>query len=296
VRALRKCYEQAIALDPKFALAHCEYGIYFLSLAAAGALPANQAFPIVRSLAEKALELDPFLPEGEAMLGVVAAFLENDWKEAERRFRLAMARDPVPVNVRFQYALGYLLRVDRPGEALQQMELGLREDPLNLLLQINRAGCLVAAGRDEEAAEGYREALELNPGIVGALGPLAAHHASRGEFDQALELSEKTYTLAPKLPHGIGLLAGLLKRAGETRRAEELLEKLRPVDTYGVPRGLAVYHWALREFDAEADWLEKAIDQRDSYAAVYLRVWYGRELRSTPRWAGLMRKLNLPES
>jgi serine/threonine protein kinase/tetratricopeptide (TPR) repeat protein len=292
----KECYEQAIALDPKFALAHCEYGIYFLSLAAAGALPATQAFPIVRSLAEKALELDPFLPEGEAMLGVVAAFLENDWKEAERRFRLAMARDPVPVNVRFQYALSYLLRVDRPGEALQQIELGLREDPLNLLLQINRAACLVAAGRDEEAAEGYREALELNPGIVGALGPLATYHASRAEFDQALELSEKAYTLAPKLPHGIGLLAGLLKRAGETRRAEELLEKLRPVDTYGVPRGLAVYHWALREFDAEADWLEKAIDQRDSYAAVYLRVWYGRELRSTPRWAGLMRKLNLPES
>jgi hypothetical protein len=54
----KECYEQAIAMDPKFALAHCEYGIYFLSLAAAGALPANQAFPIVRSLAEKALELN----------------------------------------------------------------------------------------------------------------------------------------------------------------------------------------------------------------------------------------------
>jgi hypothetical protein len=92
------------------------------------------------------------------------------------------------------------------------------------------------------------------------------------------------------------LLAGLLKRAGETRRAEELLEKLRPTDAFGVPRGMAVYHWALQEFDAEADWLEKAIDQRDSYAAAYLRLWYGRELRSTPRWAGLMRKLNLPES
>jgi hypothetical protein len=52
----------------------------------------------------------------------------------------------------------------------------------------------------------------------------------------------------------------------------------------------------LREFDADADWLEKAIDQRDAYAAGYLRLWYGRDLRSTPRWAELMRKLNLPES
>jgi serine/threonine protein kinase/tetratricopeptide (TPR) repeat protein len=294
-RRAKECYEQAIALDPKFALAQCEYGIYFLSQAAAGALPAKHAFPMVRSQAEKALELDPSLPEGEAMMGVVAASLDYDWKEAARRFRLAMARDPVPLNVRFQYALSYLLRAGRPGEALQQIELGLQEDPLNLLLQINRAGCLAAAGRDEEAAEGYRQVLELNPGIVGALGPLATYHASRGEFDQALVLCEKTYALAPLLPHTIGLLAGLLKRTGATSRADELLGKLQPTDAYGAPRGLAVYHWVLREFDAEADWLEKAIDQRDTYGAPYLRLWYGRELRSTPRWAGLMRKLNLPE-
>jgi tetratricopeptide (TPR) repeat protein len=209
----------------------------------AGTLPASQAFPIVRSQAEKALELDPVLPEGQAMLGVVAASLDYDWKEAARRFRLAMARDPVPVNLRFQYALSYLLRVGRPVEALEQLELGLQEDPLNPLLQINRAGCLAAAGRDEQAAEGYREALELNPGIVGALGPLAAYHASRGEIDQALVLCEKAYALAPLLPHAIGLLAGLLKRTGATCRAEELLGSLQPGDAFGAPRGLAVYHW-----------------------------------------------------
>jgi tetratricopeptide (TPR) repeat protein len=115
-------------------------------------------------------------------------------------------------------------------------------------------------------------------------------------LDQALELCEKTYALAPLFPHVIGLLAGLLKRAGDTLRAEELLRKLRPGDAFGVPMGLAVYHWVLREFDAEADWIEKAIDQRDPNSPVFLRTWYGRELRSTPRWAGLMRKLNLPES
>lgn len=295
-RRAKECYEQAIALDPKFALAQCEFGIYFLSLTAAGALSPKQALPIVRSQAEKALELDPLLPEGEAMLGVVASSLDYDWKESARRFGLAMARDPVPVNVRFQYALAYLLRVGRPLEALQQLQLGLQEDPLNPLLQINRAGCLVAAGRDEQAAEAYREALELNPGIVGALGPLASYHASRDEMDQALEFCERAYAVAPLLPHVIGLRAGLMKRTGATRQAGELLASLRPGDAFGAPRGLAVYHWVLREFDAEADWLGKAIEQRDAYSAGYLRLWYGRELRSTPRWAELMRKLNLPES
>jgi serine/threonine protein kinase/Tfp pilus assembly protein PilF len=296
VQRAREWYERAIALDPKFALAQCAYGNYFLSMTLLGALPAGEALPMVRSQAQKALELDPSLPEAHAMLGVVAAALEHDWKEAERRFSLATARDPVPINVRFPYALGYLLQVGRPDEALRQLELGLREDPLNLTLRLNRAGCLAAAGREEEAAAAYREFLDLYPDNVGALGALAAHHASRGELDQALVLCEKAYALAPLFPHWIGLLAGLLKRTGETSRAEELHAKLQPGDAFGSPRGLAVYHWALREFDAEAAWLGKAIEQRDLYGSTYLRYWYGRELRSSPRWAELMRMLNLPES
>jgi hypothetical protein len=125
---------------------------------------------------------------------------------------------------------------------------------------------------------------------------LAACHAWRAEWEQALALCERAYALAPLLPDVIGLLAGLLKRAGDTRRVEELVQKLQPADAYGVPRGLAVYNWVLREFDAMADWIEKAIDQHDPSGVLYLRLWYGRELCSTPRWAGLMRKLNLPES
>jgi len=289
----KECYEQAIALDPQLTQAHCEYGNYFWGMTLAGALPANQALPLIRSIAQKALELDPSLSDAHAMLGVVAACLDYDWKEAERRFRLAIARDPVPINVRLYYSL-YLVLIGRPAEAVQQTELGLQEDPLNLTLRNNGAAYLAAAGRDEEAAAGLREVLELNPAMVLAQLALAGLHATRGEFDQALTLCKRAYTPAP-LPSAIGWLAGLLKRAGDARGSEELLRKLQPTDAFGVPRALAAYHWVIREFDAEADWLEKAIDQHDPYGAIYLRIWYGRELRSTPRWAGLMRKLNLPE-
>jgi len=291
----KECFEQAIALDPKFALAHCEYGFYFYSMAVVGALPANQALPMMRSQARKALELDPSLPEGLAMLGYVTAFLDYDWKEAEKLFRLAMARGPVPVLVRSLYAFNYLLPTDQPAEALQQMELALQEDPLNLFSRTQRAGCLAATGREEEAGQRLREVLEFNPSMVLAQVALASSHASRNEFHQALALCEKACAQAP-LPQAIGLLAGLLKRTGNEPRADELLRKLQPADAFGAPRGLGMYHWVLREFDAEADWFEKAIDQHDPVGLVLLKLWAGRELRSTPRWAGLMRKLNLPQS
>jgi tetratricopeptide (TPR) repeat protein len=187
------------------------------------------------------------------------------------------------------------MRIGRPAEAVQQAEFGLQEDPLNLLLRINRASYLAADDRAEDAAVGYREILELNPSMVLAQFNLAGRHASLGEWDLALPLCEGAYAIAP-LPRVIGLLAGLLKRTGDTHRAEEILRTRQPADAFGVPLGLAMYHWVLQELDAEADWFEKAIDQRDPSSSMLLRFWYGAELRSTPRWAGLMRKLNPPES
>ncbi len=290
----RDCFEQAISLDPKFALAHCEYGIYFVLTIVLGLMTAKEGYSMVRSQARKALDLDPSLPEGYAMLGTVAAFLEFDWKEAERCFRVAMAHDPVPITVRLYYSF-YLLLIGQPAEAFHQTEFGMQEDPLSVLLRINRASYLVAAGRDEDAAEEYRAILELNPSMVLALFNMASRSVSLGELDQALRLCEEAYAFAP-LPRVIGLFAGLLRRTGDTHRAEELLRKLRPADAIGVPMGLAIYHWVLREFDKEADWIEKTIDQRDPVGIFLLRMWYGRELRSTPRWAGFMRQLNLPAS
>lgn len=114
-------------------------------------------------------------------------------------------------------------------------------------------------------------------------------------MDQALFHTEKAYIIAPLVSQNIGALAGLLKRVGESQRAGGLLQKLQPADALGVPRGLATYHVMLREFQAAADWIEKAIDQGDPAALTMLRLWQV-ELFSTPHWARFMRKLNLPEA
>ena len=291
----KECFEQAIALDPKFALAHCEFGFYFWNLALTGAMPANQAFALMRAQARKALDLDHSLSEAEAMLGVVAAFLEYDWNESHRRFRRVMARDPVPVGGRYWFAVASLL-TGQYAEAIRQMELALQGDPINQGYQYVRAVLLGAAGRDEESSQALWELLESNPAMPPAQFAMAAYHVSRGEPDRALPFCERAYALAPLFPHVIGLLAGLRQRAGDTQQSEDLIQKLRPGDAFGAPRGMAVYHWVLREFDAQADWFERAIDQHDPYGALFLRTWYGRELRSTPRWPALMRKLNLMES
>ena len=84
-------YEQAIALDPQYALALVEFADNFYGRAVGGMMSAREAMPIVRDMGQKALELDPSVPEAHAILGVVAAVYEYNWKEAARRFTLATA-------------------------------------------------------------------------------------------------------------------------------------------------------------------------------------------------------------
>jgi tetratricopeptide (TPR) repeat protein len=143
--------EQAIALDPEFALAHCGYADHFWLIAAAGYLPAHEAMPLVREEARKALEIDPALPEAHAMLGIVAAAYNYDWKEAEQHFRLALAQDPVPPRVRQFYGHLYLMPMGRTEEAVEQIEKGLKADPLNIVARLNLALSFFSAGRLADA-------------------------------------------------------------------------------------------------------------------------------------------------
>jgi len=73
-----------------------------------------------------------------------------------------------------------------------------------------------------DASKALREVLELNSAVLPAYQGLSILHLLRGELDQALALVEKAYALFPS-PGQSGLIAGVLMRIGDTRRAEELI-------------------------------------------------------------------------
>jgi serine/threonine-protein kinase len=290
----REFYKQAIALDPRFALAHHGLAEYFFFLALAGLLPGRQAMSLARAEAQQALQIEPSLPEAHAMLGAIAASYDYDWQEAERRFRTAMAQPAISPGVRGPYAMHYLVPSGRFEDGAAELQLALREDPLNNGIRFALGFALLLAGKDADAESEVRAVLELDSNVPVAWSTLALIYFLRNQFHEALGYAEKAYSLAPSVPPVAGVFAGLLARCGERVRAQAVLDKLSEISSADVPMAFVLFHFNAGEIDKIPEWFEKSIEQRYPNAPIWLRGPIGAALRSTPHWERLARMVNLP--
>lgn len=293
LRLSRECLEQAIALDPEFALPYAGLADHHLASTVAG-VRADEAMPRARELARRALEADPDLPEAHGMLGIVAGNYDRDWKEAERRFRLATARQPVPWHVRQWHSYFYLLSVGRSEEALREAERTTEDDPLSQVNYMALGTVLDALGRTDEARAAFRRTLELDPRFWWGWSQFGIHHAMYGNLDEASACAHKAFAIFPSAPRNIGLMAAVLGKAGESARADALMAQL-PPETYGAPLARTCFHLVRGEMDAALDWAGKVIEQRNpTFFQSTIRP-YQHVLRQSPAWPALLKKMNLTE-
>ncbi|HYL36061.1 MAG TPA: protein kinase [Bryobacteraceae bacterium] len=292
VRA-RECLEQAIAIDPEYALPHSVLGGCFVSPAIYGMLPAHQAMPLARAEYQKALEIDPMLPEALVGLAAISMLYDYNWKEAERLFGMAMTRGPLPVGARMRYG-HYLFCTGRPEAALKEHETAVQGDPLNLQLRSILALARMIAGRDADAAGECRRILELDENYHLGHFYLSLALLQLGKIEEALASAEKAYALAPWARSGAGYIAGLRKLTGDTGRAEAALETLGDGTAPGAPLGFVHYHLVGSEIEQAAGWAGKAIEQREPAVIYFLLLPLAKDLRRSSRWPALAKMVNLP--
>jgi eukaryotic-like serine/threonine-protein kinase len=292
----KEFYEQAIALDLQFALAQAVYADFLFGRAAMGMTPLREAIPDIRAMAQRALELDPSLPDAHAILCVVAAAYEYDWQEAARRFGLATAGDALSSWGLALLGVFYLLASGRRNEAVEQIERAVQGDPLHSGIRSVMAQCLGAVGRYKEAEAHLRHILDFDPNSGLAYHGLTGLYVARGMFAEALPFAEKAHSLAPWHLPVTGIYAGLLIRTGEEDRGKHLIQELGSGQSYGAPVALAVFHACCGEIDLAVDWVEKAIEERHPSVALWLQSANGKPLRASPRWPKLAALMNLPAS
>ncbi len=288
LRLSRLCLDEAIALDPEFALPYVGLADNYLALTVIGTPPAEAIF-LMRQAAMRALELDPDLPDAHAMLGILAGPCNLDWAEANRRFHLATAREPVPAHIRIWHSAFHLLPLGRLHEAHESVLRALEDDPLDKVTHWNLSIVLQSLGRQEEALAALRHTLELDPSFSPVLEALAIYYSTNGRIDEARECAEKAFSIAPLLRIQ-GLLAGVLRRAGDISQSQSLLESI-PTGIRGAMARFD-YHLACAEFDAAVEQAAAMIDDRQPTASFQIRS-NAHLLSRSSQWPALIAKFNL---
>jgi len=293
----RDFYYEAIALDSGMATAHSGLAMALVCLVLLGITPAHVAMPLAQAAANRAFEIDEASQEAHAVSGMIAALYHFDWNEAERRFRLATAREPVSPYVRWYYSFSYLLPMGRGQESVRQCMRGMEDDPLNFIGGFHYAGALLAAGHSEAGEAYLRQLSEFHLSLYQPYYLLALSQAIRGLHKEALTAAERAFGLASWSATTKGLFGGLLRCAGEANRANELHDELLAGEQYGAPMGLCLFHLCRSEIEHAAEWAERAVEQRDTKIILLMglmRAFRPNILHSNSRWSAIARTLGIP--
>src|SRR5438552_3115064 len=156
-------YEEAIRLDPRYALAYAKLSYSADSLAtnyAAGLAPKEreEAIAKARASARSALELDPNLADAHWAQGVVLRDLDFNFAGAEAELRRAFELAPQNAAVTSTFA-GLIADLGRLDEAVALEQRAIALDPLRGVSHSNLAFTLTAVGRYDEAEAALRKVI-----------------------------------------------------------------------------------------------------------------------------------------
>jgi serine/threonine protein kinase/tetratricopeptide (TPR) repeat protein len=286
-------YNQAIALDPDFALPYAGVADAYRALASNSAIDPKEAAVKVKAAVQKALALDDTMAEAHVVLAALKQD-EWDWAGAESEFKRAIELNPNLAQTHFRYSQ-YLADVGRFTEALTEVKRAQELDPLRIALRGQEGTILYFARRYDEAVEKLRQSIDLEPndGINHVF--LGYIYDARGQYAEALNEYRKCASLEGDSTSLDIFMGHAYAKSGKRGEAQSILARLKSTKEYVSPAELAVLYVGLGDKEAAFEALERA------YAAHDLQLQYLNvepdydHLRADPRFVDLVRRVGLPQ-
>jgi TolB-like protein/Flp pilus assembly protein TadD len=281
-------YDEAIQLDPNYALAYAERAEAWVFL---GDLTGQRptAYPKAHADAEKAVAIAPDLAEARAALGFVLCMAE--WKFTQGLAELKRAKELSPANPTANDLLAriivYMGRID---EAERQARQAVELDPLSTVTQGNLARVLFYAGKLDEADAAARKAAELQPTGASTHRFQVFIAVQRGDGDMASR--EAQLEPDPRFRRFELALAHYVR--GDRQAADAALTDLIANAREGFAYQIAEVYALRGETDKAFEWLQIAFDDRDAGMLGLLVDPLLRGLRDDARYKNLVVKVGLP--
>jgi serine/threonine-protein kinase len=282
-------YEQALKLDPNYALAYCGLADTYAYMGGV-IMPSKEAVLKEKEFAQRAIQLDPELPEAHLSLACAlgGAF---DLQNAQIEFDRAIELNP---NLAWAYEIyaWFLCGVGRVDEAIAKDKTAIELDPLNSFFQSALAYYLYHARRYDDAIVQIRKTLELDPTSTMASHLLGCCLLWKGDTAGAIAEFQRSKIMVTGAWYQ-GLLGYAYAISGDRPKAEQTLRELEEMSKrrYVNSTAFADIYLGLGEKEKALDWLDKAYENQES-ACWLLRVdpiYDG--VRNEPRFQGLVQKV-----
>jgi TolB-like protein/Tfp pilus assembly protein PilF len=292
-------FEQVVARDPRFALAHAALAESYLDLSIWRVLPMHDAMAMAVAAAQRALALDDSVPEAHAAIGSVTALNDWEWQRAEASFRRAIALAPSHALARYRYSLFCLVPMARFEEAIAETRLAARLDPLSLITNNVLALTLYYAGRYKEAEEWSDRALDLAPELDRARSVKGAILLQQGRLAAAAAVFRQEAledpTSATLLTRNHALLCTAESRAGDkegaARRIENLLRNTPEANLS--PFWLGIAYSVVGDLDSAFSYLGRSAEAREPWIVSLAAEPLAEALRGDSRYADLAARIGL---
>jgi adenylate cyclase len=290
-------FEEAVKLDPSYAKAWAALAETHAVLPISSDRPSPESFVQARKAAARALELDPQLADAHSVMGSVAFYYEWDWKESERRHRLAIALNPNDGWYRFKYA-HLLSNTGRHEEAQLQMAEALALEPYAPMINTMAAQVFLHAERYDLAERQLTHTLQIAPDfwiahlVLGkVLERTGRREAARSHYETARRGSGENV-------EPLSMLAHLSAIEGKTAEAQARIEEMLAIRKarYFTPSKLALPYAGLGNRDEAFRWLQRACAERD-VGLLFIDVnprWKDAGMRDDPRWKAVADCVKLP--
>jgi DNA-binding winged helix-turn-helix (wHTH) protein/TolB-like protein/Tfp pilus assembly protein PilF len=282
-------FQQAITLDPKYAMAYAGLSDVYMRLDRSGK-PPSEYIPKSRAAVMKALELDETVAYAHSMLGRIAYRYDWDFPRAEREY--ARARELNPKLVHNWYAF-FLLTQNRVAEA--EAEQRKFDAFLPFVGGSGIAQHFYYTGQYDQALEVINRKLETRPDGPSLHEWRGLIYEQQGRTGEAIEEFQKAISLSEGID-GLGALGHVYAVSGKSEDAKNTLRKLDELSKqkYVSPFQKALVYTGLGQNDQALGELEKAYNER-SLPPVSLKCDPRlNSLRSEPRFRDFTRRVGLP--
>ncbi|MGB7834622.1 MAG: tetratricopeptide repeat protein [Xanthobacteraceae bacterium] len=290
-------YEQAIARDPKYALAYSGLAEAYAILPAYTTTAPQDAYPTAKAAALKALQLDEKLAEAHTALGLLLCSGDLDMAGSISEFQRAIALNPNYATAHHWYGNGPLLALGRFDEAIAESKRAIELDPLSPIINADLGQNLYVARRYDEAIAQLRKTLEIDPTFYYAHYNLGMALQRKGDVPAAIAEYTKAQQLSDDLFVQV-LLAAAKAQSGDKDAAIQMLAELEELSQHRYvpeyPRTLL--YLSLGNRDEAIRRLEQAIADHESLTITMIKDDPKLDpLSGDPRFEALVQKVVGPK-